>query len=475
MKDELRQSKKAVIIRILLLVVLIVAAVMIVRSHMHRKEARRKTDLLNQNIKYILTTWWPQEKKYALCTSSHMSKFKEPVEHQQKKIDRSTKTFQTWEGREYLYLAIPKKKERAQNAIRPIGHACYVLAPALKYGYYDEEITGVPKETAQKMLLLLIRSVAKAYKDDRWGQTWQSALWAENIGFAAWLCREDLSAEDLELIDYMVLSEAEHVMENCPLDYYLNLDGTVKYKGDSKAEEIAWNSKILALAICMYPEDNRASEWELRLKQMLIASASMPQDLKNSEYVDDIIPKDFLEGTNVNSDGTVINHSRYHIDYMTTTIEEMSDSALLFMIARKEPLEASTYHVDRIYQALIENDLGEYDDEKKGLHYYQQDENGKPSWRTDTPEGNEWGGNWYGNFYLVDTYVDIMNLDKDIPKRFKAKVWRKLHFNHLEEMVARNPEGNIFREDENYFVSGELFQMHNMTKAYLFELLSEEE
>lgn len=436
------------------------------------KSGEQTTCFLNRNLDYVLNIWWPGEKKYALSGSSNISGLSALTAQQEELVRRSRESFSDWKHQEYLYLAIHEDKNKAENAIRPIGHACFILASALKYGYYNEKITGVAKEDAQEMLLLLIRSAAKAYDEGRWGQSWQSALWAENIGFAAFLSTDHMTAEDRRLVDRMVQSEAEYVMEQCPPLYYKDPDGNELYAGDTKAEEVAWDSKILALAVCMYPEDTRVPEWELRLEQMLIAATSMPGDAESTAIVDGIRLCDFVEGSNINADGTLTNHGRCHIDYMTTTVQEMVDTQILYLMAGEEPPEASTFNVDRIYEALVNVDLGDYDPEKAGRHFYVRDERGRPTRYTDMPGTNDWGGQWYGSFYLTDTYVDILQLDSRIEADYKASVWRDLHFAQMKDMIRCNPRGNFYKEGEDNFVSGELFQMHNFTKAYLLELLT---
>lgn len=65
-----------------------------------------------------------------------------------------------------------------------------------------------------------------------------------------------------------------------------------------------------------------------------------------------------------------------------------------------------------------------------------------------------------------------MNLDNDIEDKYKASVWSKLHLEKVKEQVKRQNEdgkitGRFFREGENSFVSGELFQAHNLVEAYV--------
>lgn len=82
------------------------------------------------------------------------------------------------------------------------------------------------------------------------------------------------------------------------------------------------------------------------------------------------------------------------------------------------------------------------------------------------------GGYWYSNCFLTDAYVDVMNLDDEIEDMYKASIWEKLHLEKAYEQVSRkNKDGEItgqfFQSGENSFVSGELFQAHNLVEAYV--------
>ncbi len=82
------------------------------------------------------------------------------------------------------------------------------------------------------------------------------------------------------------------------------------------------------------------------------------------------------------------------------------------------------------------------------------------------------GGYWYSNCFLTDAYVDVMNLDDGIEDRHKASIWEKLHLEKAYEQVNRKNEdgeitGQFFQGGENSFVSGELFQAHNLVEAYV--------
>lgn len=435
----------------------------------------RIRDMMNENLKYALNTWWNELKPYSFSKDSNIRGSKKLTPEQMILAEESQKTFIHWKEQDYLLINLNKDIKRAEQGIRPLGHLCYMLAVAIRFDYYDEKIVGISASDAEKMLFLLMRTGAKMHKDGKWGNTWQSALWAENIGFAGYLLWDELSAEDRELITEMVLGEADTILNRYDIPYYKDRSGNVVYKGDTKGEEIAWNSKILALAVCMYPEHPDVSRWQDKLIKMLIASTAAPSSLSDKRNIDGIIPSDFLNGSNINTDGTVINHNRCHLDYMTTIVQEMADTEVLFKIAGLPSLEAATYNVDKIYNAMVNVDLGSYDRDKAGHHFYERDFWGRPTAGLNMPGKSDWGGKWYASCYLTDVYANVMGMDPMLPEKSSASQWQKVHFIQLEKMMRRNPDGNFFVDGENNFVSGEFFQMHNVTKAYLLQILKKHE
>ncbi|MBQ9614222.1 MAG: hypothetical protein IJV14_16805 [Lachnospiraceae bacterium] len=423
--------------------------------------------LMNLNLRYILHDWWNGDKIYVFDDGSSYYNHEELTRQQQKEISRSTKSFQNWEKERYLYICMPDIRGNDENTIRPISHAVYCIAAALYLGYYDESITGVSAANARNMCVRLISSAAAIYKENKkngWGEVWQSPLWAENIGFAAWLLWEDIPERDQKNVTGMILREAAYVTDHYDIPYYRDRDGNIIYEGDTKGEEIAWHAKILALAAVMYPEHERQSDWEEKQGKMLIASTATPEDAADSFG--------FLEGSNINSDGTAVNHHKIHVDYMTTICEEMGECIAVYRLAGREIPQEAVFNMDLIYRALVNVDLGDYNPQMAGQHFYMRDAAGNPTDEATMPEANDWGLHWYANCYLTDVMADSMELDKEIAEPYKAAVWRHLHLQKIKDQICRVNEegvvtGQFFREGENDFVSGELFQMHNLVEAYI--------
>ena len=102
-----------------------------------------------------------------------------------------------------------------------------------------------------------------------------------------------------------------------------------------------------------------------------------------------------------------------------------------------------------------------------------RDENGQPTGETKMPGDNDWGKPGYAIYYLLDVMADTLGLDEDVEEAYKGYVWEELHFEKMREQIYRETDGEItgqfFQPGENYFVSGELFMMHNLAEAYVLK------
>ena len=430
--------------------------------------------LMQSHLNYLLDEQWNSANIYAFSKTSNINQAEPLTFEQQEEIEASRKSFMNWQEEEYLNIA--GLKEGRENAIRPWAHLCYCAAMELRFGVYTREDTKVSYEEAEEKTLKLISSLVRGHianVKEGWGDTWQSALWAENIGFAAWLMRDKLSEPDIKNTERMVVYEANRFL-NYDVPYYRDRNNDVLHEGDTKGEENAWNSRILALASCMFPDHANRPAWETKMTELLVSSTSMPEEWERSESVDGF-PLSALNGSNINADGTVTNHGLCHVDYSATIAEGMMECALIFALAGREIPEASIYNIDKLYNALVNVDLGEYDASMSNTYFYDR-KNGVPAAEVNMPGENDWGGNWYASYYLMDTAAEIFHLDTDCPPNCKASDWAVLHLKKLSEMAARETNGSVtgcfFQPGENFFVSGESYQLHNLCKAYLMRKIS---
>lgn len=86
----------------------------------------------------------------------------------------------------------------------------------------------------------LISSLAKIHCSNYflgWGDEWQSAEWAENIGFGAWLEWDNLTLRDKINIANMIIHEADRFI-NYKVPYYKDKSGKLFLKAIRKVRKM---------------------------------------------------------------------------------------------------------------------------------------------------------------------------------------------------------------------------------------------
>lgn len=295
--------------------------------------------MIQQNNKYTLNKWYCDAKQY----------------------QQQTETYIDFGG-------------TTEHFIRPAAHNAFTLAVSLQLRVYDASVTNVPEKQAWAITQRLIRSLAYRHRSnssqDGWGDQWQSALWASQVAQAAWLIWDKLPICDRELVSRMVVHESDRFI-NYTVPYYRDLNGNILSKGDTKAEENAWNSNILSIATVMMPTHKHYDLWMQKNIELQLSAHATPEDTKKTTRVDGIPLIQLLKGSNLNSDGTVVNHNIIHPDYMSTFMHNVING-WMYKLADKDLLESSLYNGDLVYFALSQQ---KYD----GKTMYVTTQSGKAS------------------------------------------------------------------------------------------------
>ncbi|MBI3911192.1 MAG: hypothetical protein HY320_09700 [Armatimonadetes bacterium] len=224
-----------------------------------------------------------------------------------------------------------------QNATVALGFA--VLSA---FGDFDAREAGVPREQVRADTAALLRYLSVTHVANflptgdgkQWGDAWQSAFWAGIAGQAAWLVWEQLDDETRVMVARMVIHEANRFNMRPPDDGEWE---------DTKAEENAWNSEVIALARCMFQAHPNAMLWHERAIIYMINSFSTKADRDDETLVDGKRVKDWITTTCIHPDHTLENHARVHPDYLGTFTLNLRN-ALLYELAGLEAPRAMFHH-----------------------------------------------------------------------------------------------------------------------------------
>lgn len=350
---------------------------------------------------------------------------------------------------------------KTEHFIRPVSHHAFTLAVCLKLQVYSPEVTRVPEKKAMDMVVNLIRSSAYRHKsnigNEGWGDQWQSALWASQVAQAAWVMWDKLSASDQELVCRMMVHEADRFLDY-KVPYYKDAAGNVLSKGDTKAEENAWNSNILTIATAMMPGYKHYERWLQKNIELQLSSYATPEDMHKDLLIDGVKLSEVLKGSNMNTDGTVVNHHILHPDYMTAFMLNVTN-AWVYQLAGKKGLQSSLYNGDIIYHALAEGLFN-------GKTMYQKGNGGKASPAIYFPEGNDWGGRRQANYWVMDVMAHLYGWDRNHP--VKAIDWAIARNEEMIGMLNRDTTGQYYQDiKEDKFPSREEWFGSHIVWGYL--------
>jgi hypothetical protein len=392
--------------------------------------ATRLVAIQKNTNKYLLNTWWHEKKNYDAQTGEYMD-------------------FGGWE----------------EGKNRPPAMASLALATSIALGIYDASYTGVSLTEAKAKTIRLIKSLAFRHHDNpdntgtHWGDFWQSPLWANHIGMAAWLLWDDLSAADREYVRKCVVWEANRFLNSDP-DTYRDRDGSIVSPGDSKGESIAWNGAHLQLVAAMMPNHENNEIWWNQAVKFAIVAFSRPSDVNNTTRINGKRVTDYLvHGTNIEEYGQMVNHERIHPDY-TACLTLNTGGAIMFTLAGMPTPQAFFFNADIVYESIVDHNFSSPPYDPPGGTMYVD---GEPY--VYFPQGNDWGSSRRMNYVLLDANADVFGFDSLASQ--SGGYWEDLHAGDALAMQERFTDGHTYKDywEDKYYGCEEWVAV-NAAKAY---------
>ncbi|MEV1047766.1 hypothetical protein [Streptomyces sp. NPDC049916] len=349
--------------------------------------------------------------------------------------------------RTYLPDGYIDLKGTDERAVRLPAMAAVATVTALVTGVYDPATLSAANATVRTRNL--IRTLAARHRANntaaatRWGDGWQTALWAYYTALAGWLFWDELDAKARGDLAAMTAWEADRLTTGDDLYlvgrgghqlYEKRRDGSVVTPGDSKAEEDNWSAAVLSLAAVMMPGHPHAAVWRQRNIELLVAAAACPADLTGDTTLDGIRLATWLRGTNIADDGTLDNHNILHPLYMVA-FDQSLYQGFVFGLADLPAPRAALHNITRVYSALVDKEFPAPDGTRRTIY---QPGSGEIHY----PEGNDWGTHfpfYFGNFDLL---VSLTAQDTGIDPA--AATWERLHNEEQLRLMARFPDGRTY-------------------------------
>jgi hypothetical protein len=316
----------------------------------------------------------------------------------------------------YLLATLPSGEipNEQENSLRPLTATALSAAVCLKFAGCEAP------EPTHAAVIRILRDVTRTHRTGdaatatgrRWGDQWQSALWAWQAAFAGWLLWDDLPAELRQAVLAMTVHEADRFAD-LPPPYAEFLD--------TKAEENAWNSLILVLASEALPGHPHRARWRARALEYMISAFATRADRSSDRMLDGRRLRDWVTGTNIHSDYTLENHGFVHPDYMSTVSLNLMNAAVYRLLGRPVP-DAVLHNAQPVYDNLKFLTLPD------GSLLY--------------PSGTDW------NLHRVDMTWNLHVQMERLAKDPQAGALAEVSLETLERMQARSTEGRTFAPQE---------------------------
>ncbi len=337
-------------------------------------------------------------------------------------------------------LGLATDSRSGEHHIRPNTGLVCGLGFLYRFGPYDEHEVGLSRAALlQEKILPMIRyltathvSGSRATGDGKpWGDAWQSALWSALMGRGAWFIGPDLPADVADGVRRVVAHEAQRIADAEPPHQLHN---------DTKAEENAWNSSVLSVAMLLMPDDPRRPLWEQQFHKWAFSSFLRPADEHSREIVDGKPVAELFTGANIHDDFTLENHHIVHPDYMTTYSSLLNSGLEHALTGRPIP------------QALLHNVPGIYEN----LKWFCLPDGGFVY-----PSGQDWALFRNVDWLAGHTLMAAFGRDPEAwPLADQA-------LTVLEKMQARTPTGTVYLPEENFFASGQTDKLAQFSMAWL--------
>lgn len=149
---------------------------------------------------------------------------------------------------------------------------------------------------------------------------------------------------------------------------------------------------------------------------------------------------EWINGSNVFENGTLVNHDRIHPDYISTVHFNLN-SVIHSALAQQPVPEAAFWNSELLYSALVSLKWPNSDPNKVGNEIYARDSDGNPTGDIFYPKGDDWGTSRRMNFAELDSHIERFT---DFGQRYNASQWSALHIEAQHKLQQRFTDGRTY-------------------------------
>lgn len=235
-----------------------------------------------------------------------------------------------------------------EDDIRPIGYAVLVngLLSRMNASSRADRIRKDAIAALRYLTASHVTGPSTCVNGKKWGDMWQSAMWARAAGAGAWAMWDDLDRDIQLAAARMIEHEADRFLSQTPKS---------SINRDTGAEENAWNALILSLATNMMPRHPRTNAWARAAKTYMYNVFSVPADADDTSLGDDgQAINTWVTTVNAHADFTVENHGLVHMGYQKTSIAQLLENAVHYLTVGSQPPAACRHHVSDATELLYQ-------------------------------------------------------------------------------------------------------------------------
>ncbi|MGI6296417.1 MAG: hypothetical protein ACOX3G_10035 [Armatimonadota bacterium] len=246
----------------------------------------------------------------------------------------------------------------AEMGLRAMGNYIFVTSLLATSPEYDPRPSGVSQDVLLQRARACLEYMTRAHATGdlhcadgcQWGNDWQSAWWTARMAAGARLVWPKLTAREKANVERVIVHEANrHLRRNPP--------SGVKF--DTKSEENAWDSEVLAWAVGMFPEHPNAQAWRTKLIQFCMNTLSTASDKNDSTVVDEKPIKEWVNTVNIYDDFTIENHGAYHFCYMACPLHSFAWAFEGLVGGGITPPEAMFHHYQDVWKWIKRAYIGD--------------------------------------------------------------------------------------------------------------------